>query len=64
MTIDDVLTASEAAELYNLNDATLRKACAGQKGLPPIFTSEECRKSGRTWLILKSAMERIYGKKR
>lgn len=64
MTLNDVLTTAEAAQLYGLNDATLRMACGGQKGLPPIFTTEECRKSGRTWLILKSAMERVYGKKK
>ena len=34
----------------------------GQKGLPPRFKEgEEFRKSGRTWLITKAGMERLYG---
>ncbi len=61
MTIDDVLTASEAAKMYGLDESTLRRACAGQKGYPPRFTDAECRKSGRVWLITKAGMERVYG---
>ena len=63
MTINDVLTASEAAKMYGLDESTLRRACTGQKGYPPRFTDEECRKSGRIWLITRAGMERVYGSK-
>jgi len=63
MTINDVLTASEAAKMYGLDESTLRRACTGQKGYPPRFTDEECRKSGRVWLITRAGMERVYGSK-
>lgn len=61
--LDDVLTISEAAQIYGMATASLRMACGGQKGYPPIFKKGECRKSGSTWLITREAMERVYGKK-
>ena len=61
MTLDDVLTASEAASLYGMDESTLRRACAGQKGYPPRFRDGEFRKSGRVWLITRDAMNRVYG---
>lgn len=62
MTLEDVLTASEAADIYGLSESTLRRACLGQKGYPPRFQEGEFRKSGRVWLITRQAMERVYGK--
>jgi len=62
MTLQDVLTASEAAQIYGLDESTLRRACTGQKGYPPRFNEGEYRKAGRVWLITREAMERVYGK--
>lgn len=59
--LNEVLTISEAAQVYGLATASLRMACGGQKGYPPIFKEGECRKSGSTWLITREAMERVYG---
>lgn len=63
MTIKDVMTVSEAALRWKILPDSLKKACAGQKGYPPRFTPEECRKSGdRAWLVTRAGMERLYGK--
>lgn len=62
MTIDDVMTASEAAERWGLNVFTVRKDLTGQNGLPGKFWASEARKSGNTWLVTKSGMNRVYGK--
>uniref|UniRef100_UPI00338EA03E helix-turn-helix domain-containing protein n=1 Tax=uncultured Allisonella sp. TaxID=339338 RepID=UPI00338EA03E len=61
MTIKDVMTAGEAAKLWGIKVDTLQKACSGQKGYPPRLTEEECRKSGRDWLVTRQGMERLYG---
>lgn len=63
MLINEVLTLKEAAELYSISISALRYACTGQKGYKPIFTAEECRQSGKTWLITRAAMDRVYKKK-
>lgn len=62
MTLDDVLTVSEASQLYGVDVSTLRRACTGQKGYPPLFKAGEFRQSAKTWLITRSAMERVYNK--
>lgn len=59
--LDDVLSLTEASELYGVPKPTLQSACTGQKGYPPLFTDRECRKAGSTWLVTKAAMERVYG---
>lgn len=59
--LDRVLTVNEAAELYGVSQDTLKHACAGQHGFPPRFTPDECRKSGRYWLVTRAGMERLYG---
>lgn len=63
MTIADVFTTAEAGVLWDVPVDTLKKACSGQKGFPPRFTPDECRKSGSTWLITRAGMDRLYGKK-
>ena len=63
--IDEVMTTAEAAERWGISAITVKQACSGQKGLPPRFKEgEEFRKSGRTWLITKAGMERLYGKEK
>lgn len=59
--LDRVLTVNEAAELYGVSQDTIKSACAGQHGFPPRFTPDECRKSGRYWLVTRAGMERLYG---
>lgn len=62
--LDKVMTLNEACELYNVSPVTVRQACSGQHGNPPIFKPDECRKSGHGWIITKTAMERVYGNKK
>ena len=59
--IDEVMTTAEAADLWGLSAITVKQACSGQKGLPPRFKEGEFRKSGRTWLVTRTGMERLYG---
>lgn len=60
--INEVMTASEAAERWGLNLATVKLACSGQKGGSPRFHTDEFRKSKGTWLVTIEGMERVYGK--
>ena len=53
---EDLLTAVEAAELWGLEESTVKKAC--QQGR---FEPHEARKMGRVWLVTREGMERLYG---
>lgn len=64
MTLEDVMTTAEAAERWGVAIVTIKQSCSGQKGLPPRFSEGECRKSGRTWLITRAGMERLYGEEK
>lgn len=59
--LQEILTATEAAEIWGLGTNTVRQACSGYSKAPPRFTTEECRQSGRTWLITKEGMYRLFG---
>ena len=62
--LDEILTLGEASEKYGIPVDTLKKACTGQRGTPPRFTSEESRKSGKFWLVTKAGMNRLYRKEK
>ena len=59
----EVLTISEASKLWGLASSTLRWAIRRGKFkvdcLNPL--DDEVRKDGREWLLLRSAMIRVYG---
>ena len=59
--LDKVLTATEAAKLWNIAPITVRQACTGYSKAPARFTSSEARKSGNTWLISVEGMKRVFG---
>jgi predicted transcriptional regulator of viral defense system len=64
MTINDVFTAAEAAELWGLARETVKKACSGQKGCPPRFKPGEYRKTAGVrgdYLVTRAGMIRLYG---
>lgn len=52
----EIITLQEAATLWGFDSSTLRHAIAKGK-----FKKYEYKKSGKVWLIKKSAMERVYG---
>lgn len=57
--LEEVVTPQEAAKLYGIDAKRVQSDCqrAGEGGL---FSLSEVRKSGTTWLILKSAAQRLY----
>lgn len=57
----EVMTVAEAAERWGKDVRTIRQSCSGYKKAPPRFRQDETRQSGRTWLITKTGMERLYG---
>ena len=59
--LNEVLTASEAAQLWNLAPITVRQACTGYAKAAARFTATEARKSGKTWLISVEGMKRVFG---
>ena len=55
--INNIMTVSEAAEIWGITEGAIRKAIKSGKFIPEI----DYRKSGRITLICREAMERIYG---
>lgn len=53
----NIMTFSEAAKRWRIDDSTLRKLVNTDK----IREGIDYRKSGKTWLITKEAMKRVYG---
>lgn len=61
--INEVLTFAEAEILYGLNSGVLRKYVSYKLKNGGRFTEGiDYRKSGKTWLITKEAMDRVYKK--
>jgi len=56
---DEWITLAEAARRWSRADSTLRHAIRRDR-----FQPDECRKSGKVWLVRISARERLYGKSR
>lgn len=54
---DKFLSLKEAAELYNRDDSTLRRAIMSGR----LKEGIDCKKYGKQWVVLKSAMDREYG---
>ena len=57
--IEKVMTFPEACRRWNLGESTLRKAALNGR-----FLENEVRKSGKSWLVTRAAMGRLYGKER
>ena len=53
---NNLISLKEAAELYNRDESTLRRAISN--GL--LKEGIDCKKFGKQWVILKSSMERVY----
>jgi len=56
--LSEALSLQEAAKLWGKHDSTLRHAITNGR-----FAEDEFRKTGRNYIIKKTAMERVYGKK-
>ena len=55
--LNKVLTFKEASEKFNVASSTLRHRQRDGR-----FEDGDTRKSGNTWLVTDSAMQRLYGK--
>ena len=53
---DNLISLKEAAELYNRDESTLRRAISN--GL--LKEGIDCKKFGKQWVILRSSMDRVY----
>ena len=53
---NELLSLKEAAEQYNREESTLRRAISNGTLVEGI----DCKKFGKQWVILKSSMERVY----
>lgn len=56
-TLLEVMTATEAAEAWNLTEGAIRAAIKSNK----FILGTEYRKAGRITLITREAMKRVYG---
>ena len=56
-----VFTTGEAAEIWNRDKGDVRSAAAGAGHRAARLFDGERRKSGRTWLVTRKAMEKLYG---
>lgn len=54
---DDLLAMSDATQLWNLNESTLRKAISYGK----LVNGVDVCKFGKQWVVSKKAMKREYG---
>lgn len=59
--LQEVMTASEVAVLWGKAPITVQQACKGYAKIPPRMKHTESRKAGKTWLVMKTGMERVFG---
>ncbi|WP_366928485.1 helix-turn-helix domain-containing protein [Selenomonas sp. F0473] len=64
MGINDVMTTAEAAERWGKEHDTIKHICNGSGTRKNRFMPDEFRKSGRTWLVTRAGMERLFGKEK
>ena len=53
---DKLMSLKEAAEIYNRDTSTIKRAISNKT----LVEGVDCKKFGRDWVILKSALERVY----
>lgn len=54
---DDLMSLSDASEIWEMAESTLRRAIQRKIFLP----HDDVMKFGKQWVIRKAAMERVYG---
>lgn len=55
---DNLISMKDATDMWHLNESTLRKAIASGK----LTEGVDARKFGKQWILIKSSVEREYGK--
>lgn len=56
-----IFSTVEAAELWNRDAGYVRSSAGGAGHMAARMNDSERRKSGRTWLVTREAMERVFG---
>lgn len=60
--IQDVYTVNEAAMVWGKSGSVVKDGCDGHGGRDRVrFLKGECRQSGRTWLVTREGMVRVFG---
>lgn len=57
-TFNNLLSLKEAADIWHLEESTLRKAISNKR----FIVNEDVKKFGKQWVIKKESMEREYGR--
>ena len=55
-----LISLKEAAEVYNRDTSTIKRAISNKT----LVEGVDCKKFGRDWVILKSALDRVYVEER
>ena len=63
MKLDDVMTTQEASERWGIPADSIKQICLG-RSKTKRFTELEHKKSGKSWLVTRQGMERLYGKEK
>lgn len=61
MPLNEVMTIGEAAQIWGLSSDSLGQNCLGRVKGEKAFADNEKRKSGKIWLVTRTAMIRAYG---
>ena len=57
---DKLMSIKEASEIYNRDTSTIKRAISNKT----LVEGVDCKKFGRDWVILKSALDRVYVEER
>lgn len=60
MKIDDVMTTQEAGERWGIGADAIKHVCLKHYARKR-FKEDECKKSGKNWLVTVAGMTRLYG---
>ena len=55
---DELLSAAEAAEIWGMDQSTIRKAIESGRMIP----GRDCRKFGKQWVVTVEAMARVFSR--
>ena len=56
-----VFSTVEGADIWSRDSGVVRSAAGGAGHMNARMHEEERKKSGRVWLVTRSAMERLFG---
>ena len=57
---EKLMSLKEASEIYNRDTSTIKRAISNKT----LVEGVDCKKFGRDWVILKSALDRVYVEER